>query len=186
MEKTLVGFVSYNILNNILQKYNTKKLAMNFTALVHASTASIVWVYGDPYMFKINTGGYFLFDLLYLLRNREVNLLHGLYYYHHCACLYYMSLDSTKYNWFNIITVGEFSNLPTYIVYYYLKTDPHHMNLKKWRMVQKIWYGILRLIVLSYMTYNEIIDPEKTLIALPIMPVYFMGLLWTFVMFYQE
>ena len=181
----LLGFIFYNIVNVILEFYNTKKLATNYTSLIHATTASILWVYGDLYIFRINTGGYFLFDMCYLIRNRELNLLHGLYYYHHCACLYYMSLDPTKHNRFNIITVGELSNLPTYIVYYYLKTDPHHMNLKKWKMVQKIWYGLLRLIVLSYMTYNEVTDPEKTLITLPIMPVYFMGLLWTFAIFYN-
>ena len=27
--------------------------------MIHATIASILWVYGDPYIFKINTGGYF-------------------------------------------------------------------------------------------------------------------------------
>jgi len=179
------GFIFYNMVNIILEFYNTKKLATNYTSLIHATIASILWVYGDPYIFKINTGGYFIFDICYLLRNREINLLHGLYYYHHCACLYYMCLDPTKYNWFNIITVGELSNMPTYIVYYYLKTDPYHINLKNWKIIQKAWYGLMRLIFLSYMTYNELKEPENRIIVMPIVPVYFMGLLWAFVIFFQ-
>ena len=39
----------------ILEFYNTKKLATNYTSLIHATIASILWVYGDPYIFKINT-----------------------------------------------------------------------------------------------------------------------------------
>ena len=180
-----MGFIFYNIVNFFFEFYNTKKLAINYTALIHATTASIVWIYGDPYIFKINTGGYFLFDILYLLRNREINLLHALYYYHHCSCLYYMTLDPKIYNWFNIISVGEMSNIPSYFVYYYLKKNPNDINLKKWKIIQKVWYGFLRVIILSYMTYNEVIDPIKTLTVMPVLPVYFMSLLWAFAIFYQ-
>ena len=120
MEKTLFGFVSYKIVNYVLEKYTTKKLAMNYTALTHATSASIIWLFGTPIMMICNSGGYFLFDIYYLLKNRELNLTHSLYYYHHIASLYYMSLSPLKYNWFNILGVGELSNLPTYFVYHYL------------------------------------------------------------------
>ena len=181
----LSGFIGYNVVNKILEFYDTKKIAMNYTALIHATIASILWIYGNPYILKSNTGGYFLFDILYLLRNREINLLHGLYYYHHCSCLYYMTLDPKIYNWFNIIAVGEMSNIPTYFVYYYLKKNPNDINLKKWKIIQKVWYGFLRVVVLSYMTYNEVMDPVKTLTVMPVVPVYFMSLLWAFAIFYQ-
>ena len=174
MEKTLVGFVSYNILNNILQKYNTKKLAMNYTALSHATTASIIWLFGTPTMMICNTGGYFLFDIYYLFNNRELNFTHSLYYYHHIACLYYMSLSPLKYNWFYIIGVGEFGNIPNYIVYHYLKTEPQGEKLKRWKMVQKVFYGGIRFIVASVMTYNELNDPERFWKVLPVLPLYFL------------
>ena len=79
MEKTLFGFVSYKILNYVLEKYTTKKLAMNYTAMTHATSASIVWLFGTPNIMICNSGGYFLFDIYYLFKNRELNFTHSLH-----------------------------------------------------------------------------------------------------------
>ena len=178
MEKTLFGFVSYKILNYVLEKYTTKKLAMNYTALTHCTSACIVWLFGTPTMMICNSGGYFLFDMYYIFKNRELNLMNLLYYYHHTAFLYYMSLSPLKYNWVNILGVGEVSNLPNYIVYHYLKTDPTGEQLKKWKIVQKVWYGSMRIIVASILTYNEMNHPERFWKVLPVLPLYGFGLLW--------
>jgi len=69
MEKTIIGLISYKVLNYVLEKYTTKKLAMNYTAMSHAKTASIIWLFGTPTMMIMNSGGYFLFDILYLFKN---------------------------------------------------------------------------------------------------------------------
>lgn len=185
MEKTIIGLISYKVLNYVLEKYTTKKLAMNYTAMSHATTASIIWLFGTPTMMIMNSGGYFLFDMLYLFKNRKINLMNLLYYYHHIACLYYMSLSPLKYNWFNVLGVGELSNIPTYFVYHYLKTDPGSEKLKRWKTVQKIWYGGHRIIVASILTYNEINHPERFWKLLPVLPLYTFGLLWAGFMFKQ-
>jgi len=185
MEKSVIGFISYKILNYILEKYTTKKLAMNYTALIHATSASMVWIFGTPYIAITNTGGYFLFDIYYLLKNRKLNLMNSLYYYHHIACLYYMSLSPVKYNWFNAIGVGELSNIPNYFVYHYLKTEPAGEKLKRWKLVQKIWYGGMRTIVSGILTYHELNHAERFWKLLPVSPLFILGILWAGVMIKQ-
>ena len=36
MQNALLGYIQYTIINKVLEKYQTKKLAMNSTALIHA------------------------------------------------------------------------------------------------------------------------------------------------------
>jgi hypothetical protein len=121
MQNSVLGFIQYNVLNRILEKYQTKKLAMNSTALIHATSTVLIRILGNHNLMRMNTGGYFLFDMLYLLRNRKMNLLHGMYMYHHTAVIYYMTLNHKQYNWVNNVCIAELSNIPTYFVYYYLK-----------------------------------------------------------------
>lgn len=174
----LLGFVQWEIINNILQKLQEKKLAMNSTALMHATSTSLIMLFGKPGNLIYNTGGYFLFDMYYLFRYREINFQHMLYYYHHMAILYYMNLSISKYNWFNIVGIGELSNIPTYFVYYYLKTQPKSKSLKKWKLVQKIWFGFIRFFICTALTYHELKDPVRFKTLLPVIPVYLMGLVW--------
>ena len=89
----ILSFFKYTMLNQFLQRIQNKKLALNSTALIQATTSSFIWLYGSSTQLRINTSGYFLFDLLYLLTQREKNFLHSTYYYHHLVSKYYMSLD---------------------------------------------------------------------------------------------
>ena len=108
-----------------------------------------------------------------------------MYYYHHICCWYYMSLSPIEYNWFNIMGIGELSNIPSYFVYHYLKTDPYGENLKKWRIIQKIWFGFIRLVVASILTYNELKDPVRFKTLLPVIPLYMFGIAWAIAMIKQ-
>tara|TARA_B100001094_G_C18045487_1_gene727190 strand:+ start:68 stop:628 length:561 start_codon:yes stop_codon:yes gene_type:complete len=182
LSSIIVGFVPYYFLNSILQLVTTKKLAMNYTALFQATSACFVWLFGTPSFFIYNTGGYFLFDLYYLLRYREFNIPHTIYYYHHIASWYYMSLSPLEYNWFNVMGVGELSNIPSYIVYHYLKTDPEGESAKKWKIVQKVWFGGFRLVVASVLTYHELKDPVRFQTILPVIPLYIFGIGWAIAM----
>ena len=183
---SILGFIQYYFLNILLEDFTTKKLAMNYTAFFHVISCTYFWLFETPNFFIYNSGGYFLFYLYYLLRYRAVNLTHTMYYYHHIVCLYYMSLSPLEYNWFNILGVGELSNIPNYIVYHYLKTDPQGESLKKWRIVQKIWYGSIRIIVASVLTYNELKDPVRFKMLWPVAPLYLLGLVWAFRMILQK
>ena len=194
----ILSFFKYTMLNQFLQRVQNKKLAMNSTALIQATTSSFIWLYGTSRQLRVNTSGYFLFDLLYLLTQREINFLHSTYYYHHLTSIYYMSLDPTKFNWFHVIGVGEVSNIPNYIVYYYLKTSPkahkkiqstiqstelekklHNDKLEFWKKVQKFWFSGIRVIVGSYLTYKELSQPNHFKTLLPVIPLYFLGIVWS-------
>jgi hypothetical protein len=196
----ILSFFKYTMLNQFLQRIQNKKLALNSTALIQATTSSFIWLYGSSTQLRINTSGYFLFDLLYLLTQREKNFLHSTYYYHHLVSIYYMSLDPINFNWFNIIGVGEVSNIPGYIVYYYLKTKPvtrqgvltdseiaveklekqlYNSKLEFWKSVQKFWFSGIRVIVATYLTYNELIKPNHIKPLLPVIPLYFLGIVWS-------
>ena len=111
-----------------------------------------------------------------------------------------MSLDPTQFNWFYIIGVGEVSNIPNYIVYYYLKTKPeiqlgvltdseiaveklqqqrYNSKLQFWKTVQKFWFSGIRVIVGSYLTYKELSQPNHIKALLPVIPLYFLGIAWS-------
>jgi hypothetical protein len=178
MQNAILGYIQYNIINTVLEKYQTKKLAMNSTALIHASSATLVWLLGSPNMFIYNTAGYCLFDVLYLLKNRKLDTMTGLYLYHHISGIYYMSLDPKIFNWFNAYGSMELSNIPNYFVYYYLKTNPKGTSVMTWKSIQKIWYSIFRLGLGTIITYNELKDPGRFKTLLPVIPLYLFSLIW--------
>jgi hypothetical protein len=199
---SVVGFLGYLYLNRELEGIQSKKLAMNSTAFIHTAYTSILGYFKNIPLVRINSGGYFLFDMYYLLVNRKLDLLRGMYLYHHCASLYYMSLSPIKHYWLQSIASIEFANLPNYIVYYYLKKKeqfaltmkksgnsvinlkPYDRRINFWKRYQAVSYTIFRWVFGSYYLYKETtIDGEfnmdrfKTI--LPVIPVYFMGLLWS-------
>ena len=105
-------------------------------------------------------------------------MMNGLYLYHHVSGIYYMSLDPTIFNWFNAYGSMELSNIPNYIVYYYLKTDPKGTSVTTWKSIQKIWYSIIRLGLGTVITYNELKDPSRFKTLLPVVPLYIFSLIW--------
>ena len=130
MLSLIIGFINYNILNKVLNKYQDKKLAMNSTSSIHACSASLIGLIGNWKLMRMNTGGYFLFDIIQLIKNRKMNLVNSLYLYHHTAGLYYMSLNPNIHNWVKNIGWGEFSNIMNYIVYYY-NINPMYISFFK-------------------------------------------------------
>lgn len=190
----ILSFFKYTFLNQFLQRIQSKKLAMNSTALVQSTTSTFLFLYGTSRRLRVNISGYFLFDLLYLLTQREINLSNSLYYYHHLASIYYMSLDPTQFNWFYVMGFGELSTIPNYIVYYYLKTKPeahkkiqptvlekqlHNYKLQFWKKVQKFWFSGIRVILGSYLLYFELKPPNNIRPLLPVLPLYFLGIVWS-------
>ena len=197
---TLPVMFFYNKLNKELQMHQTKKIAMNSTALFHASSTVIL---GLQYLFKqkyeyliqFNSGGYFLFDFYYILKERKLNLLHGMYLYHHITGYLYMLLSSTKHYWPQVFLYSELSNIPSYLVYYSLKQDKLNKikNYKsdKTKLLMKIQlaiYTIIRIFVLGYYGYKEIknnkINKQPVVYSTSIL--YLFGCIWTMVMIKQN
>ena len=125
--------------------------------------------------------GYFAYDIIDIVINKKLYSLDFFYIYHHFASIYYMTLNHIEYNWFNAIGMGEIGNIPNYFVYHYLKTNPESYNLKTWKSIQRIVYGVIRIPIATYLTLNEISQPGHLKVVAPVTPLYFFGLAWAYV-----
>lgn len=180
-----LGVLQYFVINSLLKKYQTRKLAANSCSLIHASSTVVLWLMGSVTWVKYNTQGYFIFDTMNILLTQKINISNIAYLYHHIAGTYYLSLNPEIFDWFNLAGVGELGNIPNYFVYYLLKTNPESAYLGKFKMLQKVWFGFIRIFPCSVLTYYEVNDMNKAITLTPIIPLYFLGLVWTGVMLKQ-
>lgn len=122
--------------------------------------------------------GYFTFDFLCCLFNMKNSILKYAYLYHHIASIYICNI-LPKYGAPSILFWAELSNIPTYIVYYYIK-NRNRNSVFFWKYIQLITYLIIRIPILGYLLYKKIIflQDEKYKIY-PVLPVYIMGLIWS-------
>ena len=187
IQKIVLPLLAYTVIKRYFQKKKKKShnLSSNYTASFHASSSIILWLLNKPYLFRCNSIGYFAYDMLDIFINKKMKLLDFIYIYHHLVSIYYISLNPIKYNWFNVIAMGEIGNIPNYFVYHYLKTNPQSYNLKIWKGMQKIIYGTVRIPVASYLTFNEISQPGHLKMVWPVVPLYLLGLVWSYVIIKQ-
>jgi len=178
----------YYKLNKILEIYQTKKLAMNSTALFHASSASLLSIgylfqFINPKCIQINSAGYFIFDFIYLIKNRKMDKLRFMYLYHHIATLSYISLDPNKYNWPYVILYAELSNIPSYFVYHSMKKDLEagkviSRKTEILKNIQLTTYTIIRLFVLGYYGYLDLKKENKPIPVYLTSMLYMFGVIW--------
>jgi len=201
---TLPSSFFYYKLNNKLEDYQNKKLALNSTAVFHASTTVLLGlIYLLSYNFKrhsaifiqLNTGGYVLFDIHYMIKNNKYDLLRIMYIYHHVSVYLYMLLSPITYHWPNVIFYAELSNIPNYMVYYSLKKDEEKYGNKKdkselTKQLQKIqlyFYGFFRVFVLGYYGIIELYADEEIPVSVYMISLlYVFGLIWFGVMIKQN
>lgn len=176
-------FLFYGI-NILLQNIFPNKIADQFTSLSHAlisSTITGIYIYSSNNLIRYNlirniSSGYFIYDIINLLKYRNFSLMNLIYFYHHIASLYILNYgldDKISY----LLFWGELSNIPSYFVYYYLKTDIKKAN--RWKYIQKIIYSTIRIPILGYYTYN-ICKESTDIISLCLgVPVYIMGIIWS-------
>ena len=187
-----VSFSFFNVLHKSFYKYFDHSMANNFTALTHASLAVLgsgtylinkylnlgLQDYITYDMVKKVSTGYFTYDFFYILKHGKKSLLNLLYLYHHFASIYIINKNPDKYRGPDILFWAELSNIPMYFVYYFIKTK----NKKKaefWKKLQVYTYGIIRFPVLGYLTYDALQNVDDKRPVYYVMPVYFMGLMWT-------
>ena len=79
---------------------------------------------------------------------------------------------------------AELSNLPTYPIYHYLHKKGDHKNkIKQLQILQKIVFTAIRVIILSKLIHRYLREEGKKNIPKPllaVLPIYFMGLGWTY------
>ena len=182
-----VGFTGFNTLHGVIKEQTQNgHMANNFTALFHAGTAApIALSYilsGNAkiyYLLQKFCSGYFAYDTFYTIKYRKYNLTSAMFCYHHLASIYYLHQNPTSYMAHQVIFWGELSNLPSYFVYYYLKTNKNPKMLKWLKKLQFCLYSFIRLPIMSYLTYTALSTVEDRRPIYAVLPVYLMGLFWS-------
>lgn len=180
--------------------FNSKN-SRNFVAATHAFLVvllnSIYFITDNYSICQLSyyiSFGYFLFDLFYIILFESLNFLRALFIYHHIAAIYLIINNHLIYNTPQLFFLGELSNLPNYVIYYYLhQNNPSELEkniLYYTRIIQKIFYGTIRVIINSFVLYEmfTILDfnnPEIFRASFIVIPVYFMGIIWTIAMLLQ-
>lgn len=187
---------------------NSEKLGINFTSLTHACTSTLLTTlylyqkYFNNYeslildnSIRTFSAGYFIYDNYNCIKNYK-GTLRIAYIYHHFASLLALMQYSSTFKVHELLFCAELSNIPSYIVYYYLhqKKKENYSNTKKyfntiknlklWKKIQKYMYCFIRIPILGYividaiyLNYNNIEMLNKVLFS---MPVYLMGLIWSY------
>lgn len=189
----------YNLLNKNFEKHQEKNIALNSTALFHASSTvfiSYLSIYHDLNVFfiLINSGGYFIFDFLYIIKNRKFDILRLMYLYHHISVYLYIMLPADIHYWPQLMLVSELSNLPNYLVYYSIKNDKKMQIKKSYQTkillkIQLFVYFVLRIFFIGYYGIKEIYNKNVDTIKLPIYLVsvlYLFGVIWFIAMLKQN
>ena len=167
-------------------------MANNFTALFHACGSSIFalsyLMSGDKntyYFLKKFSTGYFLYDTHHTAKYLK-QPLSSMYIYHHLATTYYIHQNPEIYKTGQIMFLAELSNIPSYFVYYYLKTNNYNSKnkLMLYKKIQKLLYTIIRIPILGlvgYSYFNNSMKEKHSLIPYyTTLPVYILGIMWTF------
>ena len=187
---SFVSYSSFRYIHFFLEKFMERKLANNFTALFHATTATslgfsylitnksnnTLW-----YLMKKFSSGYFLYDLHYILKHNKMNTLNIMYIYHHIFSNYIIHKNPNVYNGHNIIFWGELSNIPSYFVYYLLQQKPRDKKkIKLLSKIQFVLYATIRLPILSYYLLQSLKKAKDKTPIYSVIPIYIMGLFWTY------
>uniref|UniRef100_A0A6C0F784 TLC domain-containing protein n=1 Tax=viral metagenome TaxID=1070528 RepID=A0A6C0F784_9ZZZZ len=189
----------YYYLNKELNKYQEKKIANNSTSLFHASTSIIIayasiYLNFDNYLLYINTSGYLLYDIYYIIKINKFDILQIMYIYHHIVLLSYIILPYDIHYWREILLFSELSNIPNKLVYYSLKNDKKK-GIKRSNVTnillkfQLLVYFILRIFFIGYYGIKELNNDKVDYIKLPIYMVsvlYLFGVVWFVAMFKQN
>jgi len=175
----------------------TPKLSRNMIAASHAigTTAlagSCLLVDKKQFKFlysliKVFSTGYFLFDSRYILQNEKLTPTRLAWLYHHLVTLYYIHQNPLIYQGHKVLFWGELSNIPSYFVYHYMQQKMiNNYTFKIWSILQKILYTGVRLPIFAYLSKQiyQNVSHKGPLIA--IMPVYLMGIIWTYKLLIQK
>lgn len=195
----LPNYYFYYFLNIFFQSYQQKNIALNSTSLFHAlstiilSFASINYNLNSFYIF-VNSGGYLVFDFIYILKKNKFDILRIMYLYHHFVVFLYILLPQKQHYWKEVMFVAELSNIPNYLVYYSLKNDIK-LGIKQSNTtyillkLQLLVYFILRIFFLGYYGLKEIYNDKVTYIKIHIYLVsilYLFGVIWFITMLKQN
>ena len=184
---TGISYLSFTTLHSLLEKDLTRNMANNFTALAHAIGGSVLgfsYLWGRQdllyYILKKHCTGYFLYDMVHILKYGKRNKLNAIFLYHHIASIYIIHQDPLIYRGGEIFFLAELSNIPSYFVYYLLKNKSvDGAKLKLMKKIQFILYIIIRWPIMGYIFGKSLMEVKNKNPFYMIIPVYIMGLFWS-------
>ena len=197
---SVISCTSFFFLVNRIFTFNCKKhnLVINYTSGVHAFGSTIMCLAHiisdklnmlnesnlDLFGFNIKSfsSGYFIYDsIITLLTQKGLNRF--VFLYHHIFSLLIIN-NTINYPIYQVLFWAELSNLPYYMVYYYLHQPiKDNKKIKLWKDIQKYLYFIVRVPIMSVYTYNQLFYNDHTLYHYMMVPVYFLGCMWSLRMF---
>ena len=192
--KNIVEPSSYCIIFNIIEKMYRQKLSRsqsrNLVCLTHAVCSVVLNFYYNSHLYKyaknISTG-YFIYDMIFALRYDKLNIMQIFYHYHHLTSIYIIHQNPKYYLGDKILFWAELSNIPSYFVYYYLHKQIVNKNdVKIWKNIQKYVYALIRIPVLGHLFYKSLKIAPDIKPTLTTLPVYLLGIFWTFKLFKQS
>jgi hypothetical protein len=184
------------ILPEKLSKIDIYKIRANLISGFHA--LSII-IFGCIYLVtQSNNLFYFIFffSIVYFIYDSYSVWFNKIkeyypYFIHHGASIYFLQCllnydGDVKSKMILGYVFLEISNLPSYYIYYYLKTnknktEEYYKKLLNLKLGQLGLYGIMRLVIFGYLMtkcYKDII--HQPVLTLCIISLYFMGIYWSY------
>ena len=122
---------------------------------------------------------YFVYDG-YLIAIKK-NIENYPYLAHHIAALIILEDINNNINrdlLLYLYLFAELSNIPNYIIYHLIKTDPGR-SLKNAKLLQVLWFSFFRIILYSFYVKDCYQNIDHNLTKLNLFFVYFAGAYWT-------
>lgn len=165
------------------------KISRNITCFTHTCLGVCLSgyyqvSYSPTTFFLMSTvsSGYFLFDIWYNIKYDSRTISNLIYIYHHLVALFILN-KSSEYQIYKILFWAEISNIPMYIVYHYMKTEPDSLKLEIWKQIQKYTYLIARIPFLGYYSYQIYLITDEKIAFYLCFPIYLLGIIWTYILF---
>lgn len=182
-------FLNFYLLNKI-RKYKPLNISRNYISAIHAVGGIVLSGIALTNNFnpetvhyaRIWSCGYFLYDGICMLKHDKHGLMRSAYLYHHLASIYVLQFDPVKYYGVHAIFWGELSNLPSYMVYNQLKTNPQSSQLTLYKNIQKYMYSFIRLPIVGYYLTKAYFSNQvgERMPVFAVMPVFLMGIIWSY------
>lgn len=191
MKDIIAKTIGFKAVNTIIQFKLSAKKADNIMSGIHAAatTLALFEYFYDPTHQKINSirsfsTAYFLYDIGQILSYAKFNVMQLSYLYHHLAAIYMLHAPLKHIiPVYEILLLGELSNLPSYPLYHYIHTKtPNKNKIAFLRILQKFMYVGIRVPVMTQFLIKFLQKPyaPSNKIAYPIFPVWLMGMVWSF------
>lgn len=186
MEKTLARYGTFNLFHQLLRTHYNEKLTTNIISALHASGSILL---SNKYLktknnfnsLKFFSTGYFLFDILNMLRNKRMKSpLHWGYIYHHLTSIYLLHYGDYETIMAKVFLYAELSNITTYPLYHYLhQTESHKRKIMILKLAQKVVYTGIRIPLLTCLFYHFMHQKRPNSFVYPIFSLYLMGVIWS-------